>query len=66
MREAYHDVRVTPVGGDGEPACLVAGDDAVDGMDLHEDVVGAYVERCLGRVGHVVIDVEARIKPKSM
>jgi hypothetical protein len=28
-------------------------------MDLHEDVVGAYVERCLGRVGHVVVNVEA-------
>jgi len=53
-----NDVCVTPVGGDGEAACLVAGDDAVDGMDLHENVVGAHIERCLGGIGHVIIDVE--------
>ena len=45
--------------GDGEVACLVAGDDTVNGMDLYKDVVGACVERCLGGVGHVIIDVEA-------
>ena len=35
-----------------------AGDDAVDGMDLHEDVVGARVEWCLEGFGHVIVDVE--------
>ena len=29
-----NNVRVAPVGDDGEAACLVAGDDAIDGMDL--------------------------------
>ena len=46
------------VGGDGEPACLIAGDDTVDGMYVHEDEVGACVERFLGGAGHVVVDVE--------
>ena len=55
----YNDVCVTSVGGDGEPACLVAGDDAVDGMDLHENVVGACIEWCLGGFFHVIVNVEA-------
>jgi hypothetical protein len=52
-------VCVAPVGGDGEPACLIAGDDAINGMYVHEDEVGAYVEQFLGGVGHVIVDVEA-------
>ncbi len=54
-----NDVCIASVGGDGEAACLVAGDDAIDGMDLHEDVVGARIEWCLGGVGHVIVDVKA-------
>jgi len=42
-----------------EPACLVAGDDTVNGMYLHEDMIGARVEWCLGGVGHVIVTVEA-------
>ena len=53
------DVCVAPVGGDGEPACLIAGDDTVDGMYVHENEVGACVERFLGGISHVIVDVEA-------
>jgi len=34
-----NDVCVAPVGGDGEPACLIAGDDTVNGMYVHENKV---------------------------
>ena len=54
-----NDVCVAPVGGDGELACLIAGDDTVDGMYVHENEVGACVEWFLGGFGHVIVDVEA-------
>ena len=54
----HNNVCIAPVGGEGEPACLVAGDDTVDGMYFHEDMIGASVEWCLGGVGHVVVAVE--------
>ena len=53
------NVCVAPVGGDGEPACLIAGDDTINGMYVHEDEVGACVERFLGGIGHVIVNVEA-------
>ena len=54
-----NDVCVAPVGGDGEPACLIAGDDTVNGMYVRENEVGACVEQFLGGIGHVIVDVEA-------
>ena len=43
------------IGCDQEASCLVAGDDAADGVDLEEDEVGACVVEFLGGILHVAV-----------
>ena len=48
-------VRVALIGCDQEASCLVAGDDAADGVDLKEDKVDACVVEFLGGILHVAV-----------
>ncbi len=48
-------VRVALIGWDREASCLVAEDDAADGVDLEEDEMGTCIVGFLGDILHVAV-----------